>query len=639
MRITNKMMNSRVLTNLSMAAERYMSLQTQASSGKRINKPSDDPLGITKDLNFRSRLSDISQFQTNINHAQSWLSFSDLALNNVDELITEAKDLATQLGNDTYDESARAAGATQAREIFNSIIDAANSQYRNKYIFSGSKTNVPPILANSIGVVYQGDTESLNIETDLRSYLQVNAVGSEFLTKAVTTLGEGFDLNAGIQPNMWLTELNGGEGVTMGNGHIVIDTINGHYDIDISAAKNIRQVLDQINAAGIPNFTASISENGNSLDFEDTTANEITNMTPLALLHKGQGVTQVPGTFVIRTSDSATSITVDISAATTVGDVLAAINNSLAAGGINNVTASIDPTDNRIILTDTNAVPYSLVIEESSSNGTTASELGIKGEMQGVLNGEKLEPNHIMISEAAAGQTLAHDLGILKGSEFEHVIGDDMNPKLTYFTKISSLNNNSGINLGVIRITNGHDFANVDLSSLNNNPDATVMDMIDLINRSGVGVSAYINSDNTGIMIKSNYDDRSLMITEADAGRTASALGIFGSPDLLGNMMILEKGLSRNKTEEISATQEVFNKALDQLLTVRSEVGSRVVRADTTEEKLLSLQTQVTGQLSEVEDADILQIVTQLATAETIYQTSLASAARIMQQSLLDFLQ
>jgi flagellar hook-associated protein 3 FlgL len=129
------------------------------------------------------------------------------------------------------------------------------------------------------------------------------------------------------------------------------------------------------------------------------------------------------------------------------------------------------------------------------------------------------------------------------------------------------------------------------------------------------------------------------MITEADSGRTASALGIFGSPDLLGNMMILEKGLSRNKTEEISATQEVFNKALDQLLTVRSQIGSRVVRADTTEEKLLSLETQVTKQLSEVEDADILKVVTELATAETIYQTSLASAARIMQQSLLDFLQ
>lgn len=639
MRITNKMMNSRVLANLSSAAERYMKLQTESSSGRRINKPSDDPLGITKDLNFRSRLSDISQFQTNLSHAQSWLAFSDLALNSIGDFITEAKDLATQLGNDTYDENARIAGATQARELFNSIIDSANSQYRNKYIFSGSKTNLPPIIANAIGVVYQGDNRSLNIETDLRSYLQVNAIGSEFLTKPVITLGEGFDLNPGIQPNMWLTQLNGGKGVQMGNGHLIINTINGRYDIDVSAAKNIQQVLDRINTAAIPNFMASISENGNSLQFKDTTTNQITNMTPLALLHKGEGVSQVPGTFVIRTSDSAISVTIDISSALTMGDVINTINNSLAAGGIANVTASIDPTDNRIILSDSNAAPLNLVIEESSSNSTTAGELGIKGDMLGSKIGEKLEPDHILITEAVSGQTLAHDLGIRKGTEFESIIGDDINPRLTYFTKISSLNNNSGIVLGKIRITNGLDYSDVDLSSLNTNPDATVMDLIDLINRSGVNVSAYINSDNTGIMVKSTFNDRSLMITEADAGRTATALGIFGSPDLLGNMMILEKALSRNKTEEISATQKVFNKALDQVLTVRSKIGSRVVRAESTNEKLLNLHTQVTKQLSEVEDADIIQVITDLATAETIYQTSLASAARIMRQSLLDFLQ
>jgi flagellin-like hook-associated protein FlgL len=356
------------------------------------------------------------------------------------------------------------------------------------------------------------------------------------------------------------------------------------------------------------------------------------------MLNKGEGISQVPGTFVIRTADSLTSVTVDISAATTVGDVLTAINNSLAAGGITNVTASIDITENKLLLTDSNAVPYQLVIEESSSNQTTAADLGIKGEMLGTLMGRDLTPNHIAVSEAVAGQTLARDLGLLKSTEFLTIIGDDQNPRLTYFTKISSLNNNSGIPLGVIRITNGFDYADVDLTSLNSNPSATISDLVDLINRSGVNVSAYINSDKTGIMIKSKYDDRSLMVTEADAGNTARALGIFGSPDLLGNMLILEKGLLRNKTAEIGATQDVFNKALDQLLTVRSAVGSRVNRADSAEGRTLDQELQVTAQLSEVEDADILKVATDLATAETLYQTSLASAAKIMQMSLLDFL-
>jgi flagellar hook-associated protein 3 len=638
MRVTNKMITDRVSRNLSMAARRYLKLQSDASSGRRINQPSDDPLGITKSLSYRSRLSDISQFTLNLSSAKGWLSYSDQALNDINGFITDAKDLAVQLGNDTYDESARTAGATQARELFNQILDAANTQYRNKYIFSGSKTDKAPIQVNATGAIYQGDYQDLYSETEKGSYLKINGFGRDFLTKPVKTLGEDVDLNPGLQDNMWLTELNNGAGVTMGNGQIVINTLNGRYVADISAAKNIHQVLAAINGLAIPNFTASISPNGNSLQFADTSAHHMTATTPLNSLNSGAGISQVPGTFVIRTSDGSLSATVDISAAASVGDVLTTINTALGAAGINNVTASIDVADNKLVLTDTNATAYNLVIEESSSNQTTAASLGIKGEMVGTMQGTDLKPEQIKVEESLAAQSLAKNLGILKETEFSTIIGEDLNPRLTYFTKISSLNNNSGIQLGMIRITNGFDYANIDLSPLNSNPNATISDLVDIINRSGVNVSAYINSDKTGIMVKSKYDDRSLMITEADSGRTAMALGIFGSPDLVGNMMILEQSLSRNRVEEINATQDVFNKALDQLLTNRSSIGSRVTRADSASNRMSSQELQVTSQLSDIEDADMLKVATELATAQTAYQTSLASAAKIMQQSLLDFL-
>jgi flagellar hook-associated protein 3 len=638
MRVTNKMINDRVSKNLAKSAQRYLKLQSDASSGKRINRPSDDPLGITKSLNFRSRLSDISQYTLNVSNAKSWLNYSDLALNDINGFITDAKDLAVQLGNDTYDENARASGASQIEELFNQMLDAANTQYRNKYIFGGSITNKPPIRVDANGAIYQGDYQELLSESENGSYIKVNEFGSQFLTKPVKTLGEGFDLNAGIQGNMWLTELNGGAGVTMGNGQIVINTLNGRYVADVSAARNINQVLTAINGLGIPNFTASISPNGNSLQFEDTTTHLLTANTPLTMLNGGTGVSQSPGTFVIRTSDGLLSATVDISAATNVGDVITSINTALTAAGINNVAASISTTDNRIVLTDTNAASYNLVIEESSSNQTTAANLGIKGEMLGSFQGTDLTPEQIKVEESVAGQSLAKDLGLLQSTEFNAIIGEDLNPRLTYFTKISSLNNNSGFQLGMIRITNGFDYADIDFSTLNNDPTATISDMVDMINRSGVKVSAYINSDKTGIMVKSNYEDRSLMITEADTGRTASSLGIFGSPDLLGNMMVLEKSLARNRTEEINATQDVFNKALDQLLTSRSSIGSRVTRANTAGLRMTSQELTVTSQLSEIEDADMLKVATELATAGTIYQTSLASAAKVIQQTLLDFL-
>ena len=639
MRVTNQMISSRVLFNLTRSTTRYLNLQTISSSGKRINKPSDDPLGITKDLSFRSRLSDISQFNLNVTYAKSWLTYSDQAMSDINDLIIESKELAVQLGNDTYDESARVAAASQVREIFNQIMDAANTQYQGKYIFSGSRTNVAAMLANETGVVYQGDYQDILTETERDSFLRINAFGTEYLTRHVKALGQGFDLNPGIQSNMWLSDLNGGNGITMGGGQIVVNTLNGTYNVDIGAASpvNVQQMLDAINAVGIPNFNASIGEAGSGFQLEDTTDHHVTADTPLSMLNLGQGVHQVPGTFTIRTSDSTLTANIDISAATNLDDVITAINTELAAAGINNVTASIHPTENRIMLTDTNGVPFDLVIEDIG-NATTASDLGLSGEMSGSFLGEDLQPLHIQVQEAAPGETLAESLGLSKNTEFQTLIGSDVNPKLTYNTLLSSLNSNAGIELGIIRISNGHEAVNIDLRPLAADPSATLLDLVDKINRAGINASAVLNEEGTGISVRSKYDDRTFMITEADNGRTATALGIFGSSDLLGNLIIFEDALEANNVEQINSTLDVFDLALNQLLTIRSSVGSREIRAQTSESRLLAQELLVTEQLSQVEDADMLKIISQLATAETMYNAALASAASVIQPTLMDFL-
>jgi len=639
MRVTNRMISDRILYNLSKSTSRFLELQTIASSGRRINKPSDDPLGITKDLSFRSRLSDIRQFSLNVTHSQSWLTFSDQALSSLNDLVISAKDLAVQLGNDTYDESARMAGAANAMEIFNQMMDAANTQYQGKFIFSGSRTDTAAMIANEIGVFYQGDFQDMLMETERDSFLRINTFGNEFLTHQVNVLGENADLNPGLQPNLWLTNLNGGNGVNMGAGQIVVNTLNGFYTVDLGAAnvRNIQELLDTLNAQGIPNFTASISESGSGFTFEDTSEHHITVDTPLSMLNEGTGISQTPGTFTIRTSDNALVANIDISAAANLDDAMTTINAELAAAGILNVTASIHPDENKLIITDSNAAPYNLVIEDTAG-GTTAADLGIDGEMIGIQEGKDLLPQHITVEESASGETLAADLGLLGSTEFEKHIGTDVDPRLTYNTLLSALNSGGGYELGVIRISNGQEFIDLDLSPLGNDPNATILDIVDRINRSGINAQAFLNESQTGIMVKSEFDDRSFMITEADGGRTASALGLFGSGDLIGNMMILEKALERNNTEEIEATLDVFDKTLDQLLTTRSSVGSRHIRAETTRSRLLSQEFLVTSQLSEIEDADMIKIITELTMAEVTYQSALASAARMIQPSLMDFL-
>lgn len=637
MRVTSNMIMNTVTRNLSLSQSRFLRLQLIASSGRRINRPSDDPIGITKDLAFRSELSNISQFRKNIDQALSWFNFSDQALGNINELISNAKELTVQFGNDTYDANARAAGATQIRDIFDQIINATNTKLEGNYIFSGTRTRVSPFLLSSMGVVFQGDYERILLETESSSYLQINSIGADFLTNATRTLGDGADLNPGLQPNLWLDYLHGGSGVDLGAGLFNVRTLNGEYAIDVSAAENIQDVLDAINAAGIPNFTASISLSGSGFAFEDTSAHQMNINTPLSLLNGGLGVDQSTGLIHFVTAGGVT-VDVDISGAATVGDTINAINVQLAAGGINNVTASIDPDKNVLVLTDSNAAPLDITISEGPGGGQTAEDLGIIGNFVSSLEGEDLDPMQIQVVENAPGESTAKSLGLLGETRYEIFDGEDLNPELAYFTLLSSLNSNMGLPLGKFRVINGDISADIDLTALGNDPNATIMDVINLINASGIDIEARVNDQHTGIQIFSKVQGRSLAIIEADSGRTAKDLGIFGSPDILGNMLVLQMSLENNNVEEIGLCLETFDGALDQVLIERAEVGARTRRADMASFRQLSFELQVTRQLSNVEDADFAKVITDLAIAEAAYQAALAAAARMIQPSLIQFL-
>lgn len=638
MRVTNGMILSTVTSNLFRSQRNYLSIQTQASSGRRLNKPSDDPLGVTKDLGFRSILISIDQFKKNIDHAKSWLTFSDQALGNINELVSSAKELMVQMGNDTYDQNARQSAAHDIDEIMSQILDAANTQYQGSYIFSGSKTDRPPIQLSAIGAVYQGDDVNVTLETEPSSYLRQNSKANDFLTRSLRTLGDGADINPGIQPNLWLNYLHRGKGADLGAGLFKVRTISGEYTIDVSAAQNVQDVLDALNGAGIPNFSASINEAGTGFILEDTTTHQITADTPLALLNMGQGVEQSPG--LIHFSDGgAVSVDVDISAAATVGDVVDSINNQLSAAGVAGVTASIDPDHNRLIITDSNASGMNLTISEASDGAHTAANLGILGQVQGSLTGEDIKPFHIQVTENAAGQNTAQTLGILEGTEFGVIDGDDLDPDLAYFSNLSSLFGGRDTPMGKIRIVCGNDFRDIDLAPLANDPTATVTDLIKLINASGMPIEARINDQHSGIAIVSKAQDRSLMIYEADDGHTARDLGIFGSPDLLGNFIIAKRALERNDTAEIGLTMTTFELGLDRVLVERSDVGARVNRAQTANARLESFEFQVTNRLSNIEDADMTKVITDLAAAEAVYQSALAAAARMIQPSLINFLQ
>jgi len=148
MRITQNTIYQNISQNLSSITEQLNNVNEQIASGKRINEPSDDPIGITQALNLKSVLSQISQYGTNINQGQSWLQATDSALESVQGLISQATTLATQMSTGTYNASDRANAAQEVENIIEQVVQIGNTQVDGRYIFSGDKDQTPAYSLN-----------------------------------------------------------------------------------------------------------------------------------------------------------------------------------------------------------------------------------------------------------------------------------------------------------------------------------------------------------------------------------------------------------------------------------------------------------------------------------------------------------
>ncbi|HDL02728.1 MAG TPA: flagellar hook-associated protein 3 [candidate division Zixibacteria bacterium] len=641
MRVTNSMISDQVVANLNRSLTRYLRLEQSMSSGRRINKPSDDPIGTQKDLRYRTVLSEIDQYKSNISNAANLLATYDNILGNMSDIISSAQELAVSLSNDTFDANARESAANEAQSLLEQMIDLANSKIDSRYIFSGYRTNVQSFQMGAAGVTYRGDNGIIATEIEAGTNVGINLIGSDVLLSQLAPLGENADLNAGLDGNTLLSELNLGEGVDLSTGTFqVTDNNSGlNVTVDISGAVTVDDALtlinNQLTAAGITNLTVGLGAEGNNLSWQAMDNDLITDATPLSNLNAGGGVDLETGQIVIHTADDSININVDLSSATNIGDVIDAINNTLAAEGVSNVTASINAAGTGIDIVDSNGVPLGLQIDEVSEGGTTASDLGLLGKINPTLSGGDLNPRmDFSVTESAAGQTTGADLGLLGDFTLARA-GEDIAPILTENTPLAMLNNGNGMDLGQIKISRGNQYILLDLG---NSAYTTVGDLIDAFNNSGLDINALINESGTGIQIESTSTTMTLKIEEVSSGNTAHSMGIFGSSDILGSMMILVDALKNDDRDVIGQLIGNLDSGLQNVLNQRASVGAKVIRLETTDSRLRDLQYNFTNLLSEVEDADLTKLVTDLAMQENSYQSALIAASKIIQPSLLNFL-
>jgi flagellar hook-associated protein 3 FlgL len=148
MRVTGKMIRQKILNNTNTSLERLQFAQSQMATGKRILKPSDDPLGLSKAVRARAVLSDNRQFLRNIDDALSWLENTEPVVDSMVSVITELKEIAIEGASDTKSASERIVLAGQVEHLIERLVDLANSRFGGKYVFAGTYTTTVPYSAN-----------------------------------------------------------------------------------------------------------------------------------------------------------------------------------------------------------------------------------------------------------------------------------------------------------------------------------------------------------------------------------------------------------------------------------------------------------------------------------------------------------
>jgi len=632
------MMSERVAFNTQRSIRRFMDLQTGMSSGRRINKPSDDPVGTVRDLGYRNELTKIEQHQKNISTGLHWVATYETSLADMNDIISSAKEIAVAMSNGTYDENAREASANEIQSIFNQMIQLGNTELEGRRIFGGFKTTTKPLEFSANGVIYRGDSGKIDFEIDSALKVTVNSNGSDVFLKKLSTLGETADLNLGVTGTTTLSDLNNGNGINLAPGTFTITdkNLNITSTIDVSAAVTLNDAIAAINAQlaadGITSITASLGSEGNNIRLDTTQTGIVASTTALGVLNNGNGVDLTPGKF--RLSDGGTTdIQIDMSGAQTIGDAVTAFNTQVAAAGISNVTMSLNAGGTGFDIVDSNPISLGLSISETNEFETTAGNLGLIGLINPALAGVALNPSISFEITETTGTTAA-GLGI-KGNITSDFAGSDLDPVLRATSLIANLKNRIGIPRNEITIWQGEKRLTVDLGD----PAlVTVQDVLDKLNSSGLAITASINAQSRGIQIANNDPTRSLTVEDGTGSRTAKDMGIFGSSDMMGSLLVLNNALRNDDQEGAGILLKNLDDSILHLLNERAMVGARTIRFDTTRSRHEDKKLSFTRLLSEVEDADLPELVTRLATYESNYRAALLASAKIIQPTLMDFL-
>lgn len=632
-RVSTLLQTSVATQNIQRAQQQLLDAQQQLSTGRRLNSLSDNPGDAAIAQQLRKALEQRQAYQANLTRAGSQLGVVDSTLGDLTALLQEAQSIASaNVGSDVTPDQRQSAAAL-VKSLYNQVLSIGNKQLDGVYLFAGDRSTASPFAESGGGVKFVGSGDVLQNQFDENTVLPFMVSGDEVFGALSTRVQGTADLTPSLSTSTRLVDLNGAMGEGVRRGSILVGNGTTSATVDLSDADSIDDVIKRINNAGVGGVTASIGADGVSLTLSGTAGDNITVqelggytardlgihqptgagagvplsgesvqlkltlLTPLANLKAGAGIDTANGMIITNGQQSAT---IDLSGATTVEDLINAINGSGTG-----VLAGINATATGLNLLNPT---QGLEMRIAENGGTTAADLGVRS----------FGPDSPLIE-------------LNGGRGVQTVAGADF-----------TITDSNGV------------VATVDLGA-----EQTIQDVLDTINTAagaaGAGIVASFATTGNGIVLTDtaggagtiavtpqNFSTaaRDLGLDQPPSGSTVTGADVnpVTSTGVFANLLKLHDAMVASDQRGITAAAEGLKADYDRIVQVRAQAGARVQEIESRQDRLADENIVTQALLSQLEDVDFTEAIARFQTLQTSLEASLKSAGAVMNLSLLDFL-
>ncbi len=636
-RVSQNLRTNFVLDSLQRTQRDLFVSQSRISTGRSFVAPSENPIAAARSLDLTCALARQEQFAANLQHGDNFLVSADNALAEINDLLTQASVITSQNVSNLTSADEREAEAELVAAIRQQIQAVANRQLNGRYIFGGRNTMDRPFIDASGGLAYVGDTGELLTRVNQDVTAPISMPGSLIFGALSDPIATDVNLAPLLAESTRLDDVNGATGKGVLKGIMVFNEVGGAgaFTVDLSEADTVGDIVTAINdAAGEAgaDLTASAGDNGliitpgaSAVSISDTGAGVIasalgvmtneattdpiegtslgprlTRLTPVEAIAGGVGIDLDSGLTI---TNGPRTVTIDLSNAETVQDIINAINNA----GVS-VRARINEAGTLIDVFNEVSGP-SLMIGENG--GTTASDLGIR-----------------TFNAATPLDRLNFGSGVTT------VEGEDD-----------------------LRIT-AKDGSTVDV---NLDGAVTVGDVIDLINQAaqdaGVTVTAAFAETGNGIRLTDGTSGGgNLSVSSLNLSTAAIDLGIVrtvsgGETELAGDdvnptrtegivgaLIDLENSLRADDTQGISLAGARLDELRTEATRMHGIIGARSQAMTMKRMQMEDAAASTQVFLSQVQDLDYAEAVVQMQAAVTQLQANMQTSSNLLSLSLMDFL-